>query len=197
MNAATTLPTGRRGQFLALAITGVLLLAVWIGVVAPLVDLYAERAIRLDQRRQIASRMEALAGQLPNLQARAKAAERNGPPPITTVAGSSDAIAAASLQNLVRDLATQAGATLSSVENVEAVAEANGHRRIGIRLALNARWAAFVTLLQAIRQSSTPMLVDDMQIHAQRNLAPNVPQNLTTEMTIYAFRDASAAEAKP
>ncbi len=187
------LPTGQRGRLLALGITVALLIVVWFAAISPLIDLYADRAQQLDERRGIAAHMAFVAAQLPELTQRASAANRNGPPPTLLLQGSSDAVAGAALQNLVQDMA-KGGANLVSVESLPAE-PAGAYRRIGIKISFNAPWPILVGLLQSIEQASPPMLIDDLQIHGSPLSLINRTTGLEAGLTIYSFR--AAAESKP
>lgn len=191
------LPSGRRGRFLALAITAILLLVAWQGVAVPLFDYYQDRAARLQQRQDFARHMQLAVAALPELRAQVAASASAGPASVAALQGDTDAVAGANLQNLIREMASKAAASLTSVEGVEAEDEQNGYRRIGIRIALSARWPVLVALLRAIGQSPLPMLIDDLQIHSPPLLAPaatGVP--MQAEFTVYAFRAGGAAPAK-
>ncbi len=191
-----SLPTGQRGRLLALAVTGVLLLALWLVIASPLLDFYADRADRLAQREAVAARMERLAASLPDIKERAEAASDDGATRILTLEGGSDAVAAAGLQNVLQDMATAVGASLSSVEIVPGDT-VGAYRRVGLKLSLNVPWTTLVALMQAIEQASPPMLLDDVEIHASP--VPNAPptQPLDAEFTVYAFRAATPPLAAP
>lgn len=182
---AGSLPDGRRGQLLALALGLAVVASVWAGVAMPLVAWHAELTERLEQRRTLARRMAELAETLPALQAQAAARNVTGPAPSAVLAGDTDAIAGASLQQLVQQLATSAGTSLSSVEVLPAEAVGT-YRRIGLHVALAAPWPALVQLLQSIAQATPPMLVDDLRLHG----APmhNAALPMTTSFTVLAFR---------
>ncbi len=187
---AVALPTGRRGQMLALVIAVLPLLLLWFGLVVPLADLYGERADHLTQRLGLARRMAQVAAELPALKDRAAATAKAGPPPPQTLDGASDAVAAASLQNRVQDMAVTAGARLTSVESLEAGA-AGEYRRIGLKLSLSAPWPVLVGLLQAIEQSPLPMVIDGLQIRAASApvaAAITGPRSLDAGFTVTAFR---------
>jgi len=183
---ASSLPTGRRGQILALALTLTVAASAWAGVVAPLLDWSAEQTQRLEQRRALAHRMTELAESLPALQAQAAGRDARGPPPSAVLAGDSDAVAGAALQLLVRQMATGAGTSLSSVEVLPAEA-VGGYRRIGLHLTLSAPWPALVALLQSIELATPPMLVDDLRVHGSP--LRNVALPMDASFTVLAFRD--------
>jgi type II secretory pathway component PulM len=64
------MPTGRRGQLLALSLLFVALGGVYFVAVSPLLALYDERAAVLENRRMLVPRLRAAADELPALRAR-------------------------------------------------------------------------------------------------------------------------------
>jgi hypothetical protein len=196
------LPTGRRGQLLAAGLTLICLAALWLGVAAPLVAWYGERHDRLHERALLAAHMESLAGMLPMLRHELHADTARVPAQDLLLQGAGDSVAGAALQGLVQDLATQAGATLSSAELLPGQA-VGGFRRIGLQASINAaQWPVVVHLLQSIAEARPRMLVDDLQLRA----APAMPQRQATgeqrsgpppldaSFTVFAFR-GGASEA--
>src|ERR1700722_8306004 len=105
MSAATGLPTGQRGRALALALLMALLLILWLALVSPLLGFYSDRADTLSDQQQKGAHMALLAEQVPALKPRAESAAHAGPPPSLVLEGPSDAVAAATLQNRVQDMA--------------------------------------------------------------------------------------------
>ncbi len=180
------LPTGRRGQTLAVALLLLVVAAAWMAVAAPLLDWHADRAEALQQRSLLARRMGQVAAGLPELQRQA-AASAVGPVAATLLDGSTDAVAGATLQQLVQDMASHAGATLSSTETLPAEAVA-AYRRIGVRVALSVQWGVLVQLLRAIEQASPQMLVDDLQIHGGRQFGIATEPPLEASFTVIGFR---------
>ena len=182
---AGALPDGRRGQLLAMALSLAIVASVWAGVVAPLVAWHSDQTELLEQRRALAGRMAALAETLPALQQQAAARNVTGPAPSAVLEGDTDAVAGAALQQLVQQMATGAGISLSSVEVLPAEA-VGGYRRIGLHLALAAPWPALVQLLQAIEQASPPMLIDDLRLHGPPPQSAVLPMDAS--FTVLAFR---------
>ena len=204
--AVRGLPTGRSGRLLALGILLLLLLVVWQAIASPLLDLYRDRAQALDARRAVAVHMAAQAAQLPALRRLAASGNaRLGP--VALIAGTSDAIAAAALQERVQQMATGLGATLSSTESLpptpargqgqgQAQGQAGPYRRVGVRIAVTAPFDVMVRLLAAIEQASPSMLIDDLQLHGSRiQLQPNAP--IEGSLTVLAFRRGTGAGTRP
>ncbi|TDH56149.1 hypothetical protein E2C06_36450 [Dankookia rubra] len=190
--AALDLPTGRRGQLLALGLTLAVLGGAWAGVAAPLLDWYALRAEQLQARRAVARRMAELAETLPALRDQARRVAAPGRPAEGAVLdGSSDALAAAALQGRLQEMAARAGAPLSSAEALPGEA-AGAWRRIGVRVAVNAPWPSVVRLLQAIGTATPRMLVDDLQLRAPPLLLRTGPRPVDASFTVLGFRAEAA-----
>ena len=177
------LPTGRRGRLLALGITVAVMLALWLGLAAPLIDLYARRAETLVQRQTLAGHMEQLAAARPALEARAAALGSQAP--ATSSLSGSIPVATAALQGLVQDIAGGAGASLTSVESLPGDTTA-GYRRVGVKLTLSASWPVLVHFLRALEQSGTPMAVDDLQLRGNPTQAQTNQQILDAGFSVYA-----------
>lgn len=186
MSAA--LPTGLPGKLLALGLAACVPAAVWAAAVAPLVALHADRAEALSQRRVLARRMARVVQTLPELERQAAEAAAYGPAPDSVLQGPTDAVAAAALQQVVRDLAAEAGAVLTSAEAL-AVEQVGAYRRVGLRVALGAPWPALVRLLQAIERRASPaMLVDDLQVRGPRAQVGPAEPVLEASLAVLAFR---------
>ena len=185
------LPTGRSGRILALGIALIVMLAAWFAIASPLLDWHAERADRLDQRRTLERRMAGVAATLPQLRQSETARTAKGPVPTTLLDGATDAVAAASLQERVQEMATQVGAALTSAETLPAT-QAGTYRRIGLHVSLIAPWTVLVQLLQLVEQASPRMLVDDLQLHGARMVAAPADPPLEADFTVFAFRAGAA-----
>ncbi len=90
---------------MALTLVVVALGGAYLLVVAPLLDLYAERAAVLENRRMLLPRLQAAADELPGLRARVEQLRAAAGTRKLTLEGASDAIAAASLQSRIEELA--------------------------------------------------------------------------------------------
>lgn len=192
---ALDMPTGRSGKILALGLVFLVLSAVWAAIVRPLLDLHAEQVEVLSNRQAQFSRMESLEQNLPNLRQQAAAAAANGPPPDAILQGASDAVAGATLQQLVQDMATQTGVTLASTEAL-AVEQVYSYRLIGVRTTLSAPWPALVQLLHTIERAKPAIMVDDLQVHGPRlQTERDDDPPLDASMTVLALRAGTAPGA--
>jgi general secretion pathway protein M len=185
------LPTGQAGRLLALGVTLVVLGLIWLIAVSPLLDWYGERSDALSQRRVLAERMESVAQTLPALRQSAAGARAKGPEAASLLEGGNDAIAAASLQQIIQDMASRAGASLSSMEVLPAT-QVGGYRRVGVHVAVSAPWPVLIHLLQAIEQASPRMVADDVQLHGARLIVQSLDPALDAGFTVVAFRAGEA-----
>ncbi len=178
----------------AAALALVAFFVVWLGVVAPLLDFYGARQDEVDGLRARAARGSALIEALPALRREAAAASRT--PTTAVLAGNSDAIAGAALQEQVQAMATVTNAQLTSIETLPGE-QVGSYRRIGVRVELSAQLTVVTHLLAAIEQAQPSMMVDDIRLTA----TPVGPQNaqlpLDAAFTVYAFRIGTAKEDQP
>ena len=159
--AIATLPTGRTGQLLALAILCLVLGGVYLLLVSPILDLYSQREATLADRRMLAPRLSVAAAELPELRARLAELQASA---TTALDGASDAIAAANLQSRIEELAKSAGVTISSTEGL-AGENRGAYRRVGLRLAISGEYEAIIKLLAAIETAAPPLVLSNVQFH--------------------------------
>ena len=186
------LPTGPAGRLLAFGILALLLLALWFGLVLPLVAWRQDHAETLSQRAAIARRMEQIVAGLPNLERAAQAAGTQALSQQSLLTQPSDSIAAASLLQIVQDLAVSAGSQLSSTETLPAE-PAGAYRRIRLRIALSAQLPVVVDFLRMLSVSMPRIIVDDLQLRAAPVLIGRDSPPLDATMLIVAFRSGDAA----
>jgi general secretion pathway protein M len=160
-----TLPEGRRGQLLAVALALTVAALVWLAVVAPVIGWYDARSEALADRRVLLVHMARLAAELPAMRRQGAGPRGVAGASRILLPGRSDAIAAASLQSLIQDMAASAGATLSSVEALPGQQQ-GALRQIGLRVALSTDWPVLIALLQAVEASDRRLLVDGLELHA-------------------------------
>lgn len=192
----SSLPTGRSGQVIAILLVLLSVSAVWRLLAVPLIDLYDARRDDLDHRALQAVHLKALADALPRLKS---SLETDAPAPVMTLEGTTDSIAAASLQGSIQDMVRGVGGSLASVEIVPPEM-AEDLRRIGLKVTLTGSSQTIPRLLAAIEQAQPPMLIDELQIHGDGNSEPGLktsPDKLDTSFTVYAFRRMQADGGRP
>ena len=193
--AADTLPIGRRGQALALALTAIVLVIVWFGVLAPVLQWYGARTDTLLRDRQFAARMISVAASAPALQRELAQADL-APPPRAVFEGATDGIAGAALQQAMQDIAGHAGATVLSAE-ILPVQTASAYHRIGVRLTVSAPWPQLVGLLEATLQATPRMLVDDLTIRQTDITGGRELRPMEAAFTVTGLHSPGAPAAAP
>jgi general secretion pathway protein M len=163
LSLAASLPEGRRGQAWALGMTAVALALLWFGAVAPALAWFADRDDLLSRRQAFARRAAALVETLPALRRQAEELTKDNADAQPLLTGSSDAVAAATLQQKIDELAASAGLRLASEEILPA-RPAGALRAIAVRVTVTASWKGFVALLLALSSADIPMSADDIQL---------------------------------
>jgi general secretion pathway protein M len=187
-----TLPEGLRGRLLALALTVTVLIGLWVGCVQPLVDWHVARTEALAHRTEVLRHMTATVALLPELRRRLPN-ERTAVE--EWVAGDSDAIASATLQTVVQDMATAAGAELSSME-VMPVEPRGAYRRLGLRVETAAPWPVLIELQHEIAQATPRMLIDDLRLRTPTGESRTAATPVSATFTVVAFRAAATGSGE-
>ncbi len=181
---ATNLPTGRRGQLLAVGLTVVTLALAWAGLASPLLGWYAERQDRLEQRQTLAAHMAAVAATAPALQRQMEAGTGDTRPALLT--GTTEAIAGAELQQRLQELSERAAVRMTSAE-VLAAEQSGAFRRIRVHVAVSGPWGRLVSLFSAIDGATPHMLVSEMQIGQSRSVTTSPVKPLDASFTVVAL----------
>lgn len=191
------MPTGLQGRLLAVSLLVVALGGVYLVVIAPLLDLYAERAAVLEDQRMLLPRLRAAAAELPGLRARIEQLRATAGTRKITLEGASDALAAAALQSRIEEFAASVGATIGSTESLP-VEPRSGYRRIGLRYVLSGPYETLVKFLAKLEAATPPLVIDNLHIHGVLR-RPGTPAaaGLDAGLDVYAFRDSDKPVAKP
>jgi general secretion pathway protein M len=192
-----TLPTGWWGRLLALMLLGFVIATAYLAAAAPLIDFYGERENVAETDTALLRRLNAVAAELPTLRARLAALHGAMDSDSLTLAGASDALAAAGLQSRLEPLAAASGMTIGSTEILPAETE-DDYRRIGLRLIVSGSYEALLELLAAIDSGRPPLVVDNLQIRTlMRQLGAEQSVGLDASLDVYGFRLAAGEASKP
>jgi general secretion pathway protein M len=181
-----TLPEGRQGQALAVAVTLLAAALVWFAAISPLLGWYGARAAELTQQQEIAARMAALGQEIPALKAAISAAGLQSAGDQVLLSGGTDAIAGANLQSALQDLAAQAGTSLDSAE-VLPVQQAGALRRIGMQVSVTATWPVLISLLEAIGTARPRMIVDQLSVISASQPGGGQEQPVAANFSVSGF----------
>ena len=182
-----SLPTGRAGQLVAAGLSLLMLAAIGLGVIRPVLDWYQEGAEMLTGRAALARRMEVVVAQLPELREQAAALSASTGDTPALLAGDSDPVASAALQESLQAMFRETGVPLSSVETLSGE-EAGPYRRIRLRLSFTASYPALATLLRSIGESSPVLMMDELQVRPALHRIGITPGTFDVECTVFAFR---------
>src|SRR6476646_9042386 len=188
------LPTGRKGQLLALGLTILVLAVLWLGVVMPVIDWHGERADALVRKVALVQRMEALVATRAAVQEQAKAVAAGGAGETALLEGDSESVASATLQELLQAMFMQAGVQLNSVETLPGD-EAGAYRRIRLRVSFNASWPVLMALLKDFEIGRPALLIDELSVQPALHRISTAPGTFDVTCAIFGFRAEPAKGA--
>lgn len=185
-----TLPDGRAGRILALAIAGALLALSYLSVVRPLVALHGDMREELSDLALQRARLRKIESELPRLQAAVEDMKRRSGEKTLLLSDPSDAVAAASLQTRLQGFAAGEGAEVSSVESLPPKVQ-EGFRRVGVRAVITCDLGALTAILRALSAARPPLFVENLDIRnngiTSRQAAGAAPA-LNISFDVYGFR---------
>ncbi len=182
----TALPGRPASSILALSLFLPLAAIFYFACVSPLLELYGGREGRVEERVKLAQRYDALLRELPALRSAEKNwRDRSGGELL--LSGSSDALAAAALQSMLKDLAADAGADLRSSESLPPAAT-DGFRKIGVRIVFGGDLKALAEVLRRIEIARPILSAGDFDIHDAGGEGDGGQLSITLD--VYGFRAA-------
>lgn len=185
-----TLPDGRTGQALALAIAAGLLAVAYLSIVQPLLGAYGGMREELADLTMQRSHLEKIASEVPRLQSAVEAMKRSAADTGLWLSDPSDAVAAASLQTRLQRLAAAEGAEVSSVESLSPKVQDAFHR-VGVRTTLTGDLAALTGIVRGLTTSQPPLFVENLDVRnnglTSRQM-PDRPPPLNISFDVYGFR---------
>lgn len=150
----------------ALALLFVFGAGLWFAIVSPLAGLFTSYRETVEVAEVQGARLQRLAAMIPRLRIQLARARRDPSMRGQLLRGASDALAAATLQNRVKQVAGRNGLTLRSVQDLAPVQEEE-FRRIGIRVAFEGDVAAIEKVFHALETSPTLLFLDNVQIRSR------------------------------
>jgi general secretion pathway protein M len=180
------LPGRPASSILALSLLLPVAAIVYFACVSPLLGLYGGQEGRVEERVKLAQRYDALARELPALRnAERNWRDRSGGELL--LSGSSDALAAAALQSMLKDLAADAGADLRSSESLPPAAT-ESFRKIGVRIVFAGDLKALAEVLRRIETARPILTAGDFDIHNAGD--DEGGGQLSVTLDVYGFRGA-------
>jgi general secretion pathway protein M len=153
------------GRLLAVAILALLVGAIYLGIVAPILDDFATDRDTIAQMTTLVSRYRAAGGRVPSQRAAlAELAQRqaaqNG-----LLDGTNETLAAAELQTRIKAIVDSARGELKSTQ-ILPVQQEGGFRRVGIRGEMSMTLPAAQQVLYALETASPLLFLDNVDIHS-------------------------------
>jgi len=152
------------------AALGLLFLAIWLVyslALAPIVGAYREVDEDIESTKSQLARLESISQSYPALKAQLDELARRTSKSGVYLAGSTDALAAASLQEDVGAQIGRAGGTLRSVQILPATSDGD-FKKVTVRVQLTATLAQFTRLLYSLEAARPFVFVDNLDIKNRR-----------------------------
>ncbi len=180
-------PEGNAGKAAALSILALGAIAFHFAILSPVLAFYDSNAQRLEQKRELVRRYENAARALPRL--RGSATERQGQAPgrDLLLTGSSDAVAAATLQSLLKDMVAGQGAKITSAGTLPPETQGD-FRRVGIRIVYSGDLKLLTTVLTGIERARPVLAVDNLEINVAGGTQDDEIPNLAVALDVFGYR---------
>lgn len=182
------------GRLAAVLLLFTAILAAYTFLVEPIVLGYSETNGQIQDARDQLARLERAAAMRPALVKQMKNFEAQQQSRGYFLTGSTDALAAAGLQDRVHALITEKGGSLQSIEPMPGTEE-QGLVRITLRVRMTGTTETLFNVLYALEAGSPILFIDDLDIQGQRGAASGDEENAEAGTLTVAF-DLSGYLAK-
>lgn len=179
----------RHGRIAAIVLLLVMLATVESFVVEPLSALYAAGEKRLALLSARAGRVSVGKINGPELQIALAALEQSGQATAVFWPGATDAVAAAGLQEKMRALVQEAGASIDQTEALPPVAE-GALRRISLRVRFSADIDQVERVVHAAESMKPSLVVGHLSIHTLNSARADAP-GLAVELQVFGLAEPS------
>lgn len=185
------LPTGRRGQLVAVGILAILVILGVEFVVMPLQAAYQERQEAIADMQQRVTRYRQLIAQAPQLQALGARDERAKPLAPLLLAGTNAALAGAELQQRLQTLASAHGVRILSLRVRPAEAEGS-FERVSVDARMQSELPGLRDLLFDIEQGEPYLFVDTLSVRTRpQRRRGAAPSGLEARLVVSGLRAPS------
>ena len=171
---------------LAVAILlGVILLA-WFALASPLIGMVTDRESEIETLQTRLSNLHATVARIPELERREQAAKARLDAAGSIWIGASGTAIAATLQDQLRQVVTNAKGTVKSTSYLGSTSEKE-LQTIRIRLSAEGTLDTLVQTLAAVESARPPLFVDGMKIVAPAQFTADKPPILALDFEVSAF----------
>jgi general secretion pathway protein M len=182
------LPDGTRGKILAVGILLGAIILFYMVLVAPLIGLYDSGAEALQDRADLAQRLQNATRELPRLRQAAEDLKAGAADEQLLLEGDSDTVAAATLQTTVKTLIEDGGARLDSAE-ILPPEKRDPYQKVGLRVSFTGDLTLLTAVLRGIETARPVIFVDNVDIRGEGGAGQDDGgQALTIAFDLYGFR---------
>jgi general secretion pathway protein M len=163
-------PGSLLSRLLALGLLAVALIASYLLVVVPLLATYEDNAAAIERAETLLQRQQALAALQPQLVARLEEERAQADAVAGYLEGPSDALAAAQLQDRVKEVVETAGGELRSTRILpaESIESSPGTRRTALRVQMIVSIESLAEILYELEAGQPYVLIDELSVRSQR-----------------------------
>jgi general secretion pathway protein M len=162
----------------ALALLFLVLWLAWIVVVSPVISAYRETNERIASTSERLNRFQGISNNYPALKQQIENLVRQTAKSGIYLAGNTDSLAAANLQEGVSGTIERNGGTLRSVQ-ILPVTDDGDFRKVTVRVQMTATLPAFTRILYSLEADKPFVFIDNLDIKNRRARARNQDQNQT------------------
>jgi len=167
----------------AVALLLAVLAAVYLYVVSPVLAAYREAEEDLAQSRELLVRYQRLAATTASQEMRLAELSARQSDTGVYLSGTTDALAAAELQDRIRRVVVRHGGQLRSIQNLPAGADGD-FRDIAVRVQINANLSSFHHLIYQLEAEKPFLFVDHLDVRNRRANRRAALENLDPELSI-------------
>lgn len=178
----TTLPRWVSRTAAVALLIGVLTVT-YFYVIAPVLSAYRGTDEEIAQTKELLDRYESLAQMRVAYQTRLDELNSEQGGTGIYLSGATDAVAAAELQNRVKEIVNQYGGSLRSIQNLPVKSDGDFHR-VAVRVQFNANLASLHRALYQLESAKPFVFVDNLDVRNRRARGRNAPEDLDPLLTI-------------
>ena len=167
----------------ALAILAILIWMVGALAVWPVVDSYRTTDDQLRETAEHLARFESMSKSYPKLRAQMEKLSKQHAASGIYLAGTTDALAAAELQEDVNATIERSGGKLRSIQ-ILPVAKDGDFRKVTVRVQMTAKLAAFSRILHSLESAKPFLFIDNLDVKNRRARRTVKEQNNDPELVI-------------
>jgi len=163
-------PGSLLSRMLALGLLAAALVGSYVLVVVPLLSTYEDNAAAIERAEYLLQRQQVLAAQQPQLVERLEEERAQADAVAGYLQGPSDALAAAQLQDRVKEVVEASGGELRSTRILpaESVEASPGTRRTALRVQMIVSIEGLAEILYGLEAGQPYVLIDELSVRGQR-----------------------------